>query len=151
MNDITNLDVAPAEGVQKVSEPRTVVGGINRNTELIEASALDILTNSNAIAQNSLSIQQNLDFIAINQAAISETREGLAAIAAIPDLYLRSDETWSVAGGFSLYDDGSGGSETGFGGGVQIRSSTEDPWSVGIAGAFTSNTGSVRLQARFGG
>ena len=151
VNDITNLDVPAAEGVQSVSEPRTVVGGINRNTELIEASALDILTNSNAIAQNSLAIQQNLDLIVTNRAAISETREGIAAIAAIPDLYLTRDETWTAAGGLSLYDDGFGGTETGFGGGVQIRSSKEDPWSVGIAGALTPNTVSVRLQARIGG
>ena len=136
---------------QSTSAPRTVVGGINRNTELIEASAVDILNNSNAIAQNSLGIQANLDLIAINRSAISETREGLAAIAAIPDLYLTSDETWTAAGGFSLYDDGFGGNETGFGGGFQIRSSKNDPWSIGVAGALTPNTYSVRVQARIGG
>lgn len=72
-------------------------------------------------------------------------------MASIPDLYLGSDETWSIAGGLALYDDGFGGSETGFGGGVQIRSSTSDKWSVGLSGALSGDAGVVRLQGRIGG
>ena len=57
----------------------------------------------------------------------------------------------TVAGGLSLYDDGFGGSETGFGGGVQFRSSTSDSWSVGAAGSVAGGAYSVRVQARIGG
>ncbi len=68
---------------------------------------------------------------------ISSLRDGTAALASVPDLYLGTNETWSLAGGFALYDDGFGAAETGFGGGIQIRSSAEDPWSVGVSGALS--------------
>ena len=86
----------------------------------------------------------------MNSAAISESREGIAGVAAIPDLYLMSDERMVIAGGLSLYDDGFGGSETGFGGGLQMRGSSQDRWAVGVAGAITPNTYTVRVQGRLG-
>ena len=96
-------------------------------------------------------IDTNAAAIALNSAAIAELREGNAAIAALPDLYLNADETWTLAGGLSLYDDGFGGSEVGFGGGVQFRGSTSDAWSVGLVGSASGGTYSGRVQARFGG
>ena len=160
VNDIVNLAPDPvAEGVsQSVGEAPTVVGGINRNTELIEASAVDVLNNTNAIGSNTAAIGVNAAAIGVNAAAIAlnteginDLRDGAAALASLPDLYLNSDETWSIAGGFSVYDDGFGGTETGFGGGIQLRSSTSDKWSVGVTGAFSGSASAVRLQARLGG
>ena len=72
-------------------------------------------------------------------------------MAALPDIYLNADEKWAVAGGVSVYDDGFGGSEVGFGGGLQFRGNTSDPWSVGIVGSVSGGTYSGRLQARIGG
>ena len=100
--------------------------------------------NANNIAINSAQIN-------LNREGLSEVREGLAAVASVPDLYLTADETWTVAGGVALYDDGFGGSETGFGGGVQWRSGTSDNWSVGAAGSVAGGAYSVRVQARIGG
>ena len=160
VNDIVNLAPGPvAEGVsQSVGEAPTVVGGINRNTELIEASAVDVLNNTNAIGSNTAAIGGNTAAIGVNAASIAlnteginDLRDGAAALASLPDLYLNSDETWNIAGGFSVYDDGFGGTETGFGGGIQLRSSTSDKWSVGVTGAFSGSASAVRFQARLGG
>ena len=120
------------------------VRAINFNTASINANTVGIGNNSAAIANNTA----RLNF---NDERITEVREGLAAIASVPDLYLNVNETWTAAGGVSLYDDGAGGSETGFGGGVQFRSSTEDNWSVGAAGSVSGGAYSVRVQARIGG
>ena len=159
VNAITNLAaLAP-------SASRTVVAGINRNSTSIAANSLNIAqntsniafnrglidSNSAAIGFNSQAIGANAQAIGINTGAISTIREGNAAITAIPDLYLSRDETWSIAGGLSAYDDGFGGVETGFGGGIQIRSKPSDNWSFGLAGGLTPNTQTVRVQARIGG
>ena len=75
----------------------------------------------------------------------------MAAFAAIPDLYLQSNETWTVAGGISGYDDGYGGVEYGFGGGVQFRSSAQDNWSLGASLGTAQDSVSFRIQGRIGG
>ena len=159
VNAITNLAaLAP-------SASRTIVAGINGNSNSIAANSLNIAqntsniafnrglidSNSAAISFNSQAIGANAQAIGINTGAISTIREGNAAIAAIPDLYLSRDETWSIAGGLSAYDDGFGGVETGFGGGIQIRSKPSDNWSFGLAGGLTPNTQTIRVQARIGG
>lgn len=121
------------------------------NTANISANSERISGNALAIASNTTAIQANSDAILGNTQAINDLRNGSAALASIPDLYLGSDETWSIAGGLALYDDGFGGSETGFGGGIQMRSSKSDKWSVGISGALSGDAGVVRLQGRIGG
>ena len=128
------------------------------NTAGIATNAVGIATNANNIATNSNEIDINRTNTQLNAAAIStvseglqDVREGTSAIASIPDLYLGSDETWSIAGGVSLYDDGYGGSEVGFGGGIQMRGNTSDNWSMGLSGALSGDAAVVRLQARIGG
>lgn len=181
IGDINQIDVLsdlPPSGSVIPSPQRTVVEGLNRNTQGISQNSQGIAlntsqigtntqgialntaqigTNTAGIASNLSAIQNNLSLInfntnaiGINTAAISEIREGNAAIASIPDLYLTADETWTIAGGVSLYDDGFGGSETGFGGGFQVRSSNKDKWSIGVAAGLTPNTQVVRVQGRFG-
>jgi len=61
------------------------------------------------------------------------------------------DETWSISGGLAGYDDGFGRVQVGFGGGIQLRGSTSDNWSVGVAGAVSGGAGVIRLQGRIGG
>ena len=123
---------------------------------------LNIASNSTAIGLNSAGILSNTNLIGANSSAIGlnteaigSLRDGSAALASIPDLYpdlyLQTDETWSVSGGLALYDDGFGGTETGFGGGIQIRNSTEAPWSGGLTGAVSGDAAVVRLQGRIGG
>ena len=107
--------------------------------------------NAGAISDNRSLIGLNSASININSAAISELRSGNAALAAIPDLYLNNDETWTLAGGISAYDDGAGGSEVGFGGGLQVRSKASDPWAIGVAGTFAGDVVALRLQGRIGG
>jgi len=126
-------------------------GLIQDNAASILANSGFIATNTQGIATNASNIGFNAAAIGLNREAINSLRDGSAAIAAMPDLYLGSDETWSIAGGFSLYDDGFGGTETGFAGGLQIRLSTTDKWSVGVAGALSGAAATVRLQGRIGG
>jgi len=124
----------------------------------INTNASGIALNSTTIANNALGIDTNRAAIALNAAvlgnaleAIDDIRSGSAAIAAIPDLYLQSDDTWRISGGISAYDDGFGGLETGFGGGIQLRGKPSDPWAVGVVGAFSGNTSVMRIQGTFGG
>jgi len=57
-----------------------------------------------------------------------------------------------VAGGLAGYDDGFGGVEYGFGGGVQIRLGDKSSHaSFGIAAAVSGSTYTARIQARIGG
>lgn len=158
MNEIVVLDDLSTASLQGTSPRRTVVAGINRNTGLLRQNASRILANSQRINLNSANIAANrslIDFnsaaIGINAQAISSLREGNASIAAIPDLYLQANETWTIAGGLSAYDDGFGGVETGFGGGFQVRSKPSDTWSFGVAAGITPDTRVVRIQGRIGG
>ena len=107
--------------------------------------------NSAAISLNTQAIGLNTKAINSNTDAINGLRDGASALAAIPDLYLGADETWSISGGLAGYDDGFGSIQVGFGGGLQIRGSTSDNWSVGIAGAASGGAGVIRLQGRIGG
>ena len=118
--------------------------GIALNSDLISA-------NSFGIAANRQAIDINAAGIAANTAGIQNVREGSTAIASIPDLYLGTNETWSVAGGFSAYNDGFGGTEVGFGGGVQFRAKKTNKWSVGLAGARSGRATVGRVQLRIGG
>lgn len=138
-----------------ISANATAISSNSNNISVLQtmtannASAIGV--NASNIANNSALIGVNTAAIGVNDARITELRMGMAAVTAIPDLYMNANETWTVAGGISLYDDGFGGSETGFGGGVQFRSSTSDNWSVGAAGSVAGGTYSVRVQARIGG
>ncbi|MEL6862415.1 MAG: hypothetical protein AAGL11_11300 [Pseudomonadota bacterium] len=135
----------------------TVAGITSAESRAAQSGPLELVTsdaNGNLATDGGVFFSQfsgNTAAIATNSAAIERLREGTASIASIPDLYLNADETWALAGGISVYDDGFGGEETAFGGGFQLRSSTEDRWSVGVAAGISRNTQVVRLQARIGG
>ena len=179
VDTIQNLIAPAVEGSSSVSPAPTAVAGINQNTILIEQlsststtqgaaidlntsniaanlnainlNAGDILANSGLIANNTTAIGVNTAAIGTNSNAINSLRNGTAAVSSLPDLYLLSDETWTIAGGVSAYDDGFGNAQIGFGGGVQLRGSTSDKWSVGVVGAVSGDVGVVRLQGRIGG
>ena len=110
------------------------VSAISLNTTGIAANNTAILLNTAGVNTNKTAITANLGFILGNTAAINELREGTAALASIPDLYLQANETWTAAGGLAGYDDGYGGVEYGFGGGAQFRIGDKyNHTSVGIA------------------
>ena len=121
------------------------------NSAGIAANRLGLSSNSAAIRLNTEAIGLNAKAINSNTDAIDSLRDGASALAAIPDLYLGNDETWSIAGGIAGYDDGFGRVQVGFGGGIQLRGSTSDNWSVGVAGAVSGGAGAIRLQGRIGG
>ena len=120
------------------------------NRASIATNANNILVNSAAIDINTRNTQLNAAAISANAAGLQDVREGSAALASIPDLYLGSGETWSISGGVASYDDGFGGNEFGFGGGIQLRGKASDKWSVGLAGALSGESSIVRIQARIG-
>ena len=123
---------------------------IRENTTEI-ASLIGITTaNTNEIGINKAAIARNSEAIGQTLAAIEQLRSGSAALASIPDLYLNANETWSIAGGLATYDDGYGGAETSFGGGLQYRRSTSDRWSIGVAGAVSGDVTILRVQGRIG-
>ena len=123
---------------------------IRENTTDI-ASLIGITTaNTNEIGINKAAIARNSEAIGQTLAAIEQLRSGSAALASIPDLYLNANETWSIAGGLATYDDGYGGAETSFGGGLQYRRSTSDRWSIGVAGAVSGDVTILRVQGRIG-
>ena len=120
------------------------------NRTAIGVNSNNILSNSIAIQANTTDIARNSLSINANTAGINGLREGLSAIAALPNLYLNSNENFTIAGGLNLYDDGFGSSEIGFRGGIQFRQSTSDKWSVGVRGGVSSGSYTVGIQGRIG-
>ena len=86
---------------------------------------------------NTAAIQQSFD-------RISDVEEGLAAVAALPDMYLNPREKWSAAGGFGTFGD-----EVGFGANLAIRGN--ENWSFGGAAAFGGDEVTTKVQVRYGG
>lgn len=118
----------------------------------ISANTSAIIMNTSGVSQNKGDISRNLNLIMQNTGMIKELRHGRAALAAMPDLYLQMDESWATSGGISAYDDGFGGIEYGFGGGVQLRLGDEaSHMSFGLLGSVSGDTQAVRLQLRLGG
>jgi len=109
----TNLTtVKEGEASQAIAANSIVAETVEVNAANIAVNTANIAGNTLAIASNTTAIQANSSAIQANTTAINEIRNGSAAIASLPDLYLGSDETWSIAGGLALYDDGFGGQVT---------------------------------------
>jgi len=149
--NVTNIATNATAIATNVNSITSLQTNVNNLGTAVGSNSAAIGVNAGKIANNSALIGVNAAAIGVNDSRISELRSGMAALASVPDLYLTNDETWTVAGGISMYDDGYGGAETGFGGGVQFRSSTSDNWSVGAAGSVAGGAYSLRVQARIGG
>lgn len=104
----------------------------------------DIQRNSIKIDQAFSQISANSDAITSNALSISDLEEGLAAVAAMPDMYLNPDEAWSTAGGISTV-----GGEVGFGATLAVRGN--DNWSVGASVGMGGDEATGRIQFRYAG
>ena len=105
------------------------------NTRAIAANRVLIDQAFAGIGENATAIQANLS-------AISDVEEGLAAVAALPDMFLGDSDAWAASGGAAVFGD-----EFGFGGTLAIRAS--DNWSVGASGAIGGNQATGKVQFRY--
>ena len=140
-------DIGPF--VAMTSEPLTIVGAINRNTSAIAFNADDIQRNALAIATNSGQIAQmnqqlkELDLaLQSNSAELRRLNNGLAALGAMPDLTLSSDESIAFTGRMSVYR-----GDLGFGLGLSMRA--DDDWSLGMTVGHAGEETTGAVQVRF--
>ena len=118
--------------------------GVSTNATAISANGLAISNNSQAIALNSGAISDNTALILSNQDEISDLSEGLAAVAALPDMYLSPDAKWAASGGVGFY-----GGDTGFGGTLAIRGNKN--WAMGGSVGFGGGQTTGKVQIRYEG
>ena len=107
--------------------------------------------NRKEIARNSVKIDQAFAQIATNSSAIeantlriTDIEEGLAAVAALPDMYLNPDEAWAAGGGVAMFGD-----KVGFGGTLTIRGN--DNWSFGASAGVGGDEATGKIQFRYSG
>ena len=107
--------------------------------------------NTRAIAANRVLIDQAFAGIDANTAAIqqsfdriSDVEEGLAAVAALPDMYLSPGAKWSAAGGAAVIGD-----EVGFGATLAIRGNKN--WAFGGSTALGGEQVTGKIQVRYEG
>ena len=161
----SNLSVAPP---QNTSDPAAVatntaniatnVGNIATNAQNIALTSGRVTVNSERIAANAANITQNaqnieLAFNAIegnsqailrNSEEITELTSGLAAVTALPDMYLSPDAKWAASGGVGFYGD-----DVGVGATLAIRASNNIAFGASVASAGEKATG--KLQVRYEG
>jgi hypothetical protein len=77
-----------------------------------------------------------------NSRRINDVEGGLAAVAAIPDAYLDSSESYAISGGFSVVN-----GKAGFGGTVTVRGN--DRWSFGASVGHSNGETAGKVQFRF--
>ncbi|NNE48580.1 MAG: hypothetical protein HKN38_00085, partial [Altererythrobacter sp.] len=120
------------------------VSQLAANTAAIDVNRQDIARNATRIDQAFSGINANTQAIEANSFAISDLEEGLAAVAALPDMYLNPDESWSAAGGAAVFGD-----EIGFGATLAIRGN--DNWSFGASAGMAGDEATGKIQFRYGG
>jgi len=105
--------------------------------------------NTQAIQANRLLIDQAFTQIDSNTAAIErsferleEVEQGLAAVAALPDMFLAQDESFAASGGAAVFGD-----EFGFGGTLAIRGN--ENWSFGASAASGGSEATGKVQVRW--
>ncbi len=114
------------------------------NAEAIEVNRQEIERNSIKIDQAFSQISANSDAITANALDIADLQEGLAAVAAMPDMYLNPNEKWATTGAVSAV-----GSEVGFGATLALRGS--DSWSIGASVGMGGDEATGRIQFRYAG
>ena len=92
------------------------------NTQAITANRVLIDQAFTQIDANTAAIQQSFD-------RLSDVEEGLAAVAALPDMYLSPGAKWSAAGGAAVFGD-----ELGFGATLALRGN--ENWTFGGSAAL---------------
>jgi hypothetical protein len=117
---------------------------IEQNTANISANRADIDRNSTRIDEAFVQISANADGILTNAVKLDDLEQGLAAVAALPDMYLSPNAKWSAAGGFAAYGD-----KVGFGGTIAIRG--DDNWSFGGSVGLGGEQATGKVQVRYEG
>ena len=138
---------------QPVATPIAATGAaaedVLTNTNNIAANTAAIDVNTQAITANRVLIDQAFTQIDANTAAIEESFEsiedveqGLAAVAALPDMFLARDESFAASGGAAVFGD-----ELGFGATLAIRGN--DRWSFGASAAIGGDEATGKIQVRW--
>jgi len=127
----TNADniATNAEGVA------TNAGRINVNSGRIANNVALINANSGLIASNTDLILQNTD-------ELKKATRGIAGVAALPDMFLASDETMAISGGVGFFGDQ-------IGLGVTAAQRLNNNWSFGASIAVADDVATGKLQARW--
>lgn len=128
-------------------QAQTIAGNttnITTNANNIANNAAAILTNSQRLDGFSTQLENLGTVVGNNSEAINDMEGGLAAVAALPDMYLNPREKWAASGGFATYGD-----EVGFGGTLAIRGN--DNWSFGGSAGFGGDEVTTKVQLRYGG
>ena len=109
----TNIGVAPTNTPQAIpanSFASLQSVGLNSQAIAINSEAIDV--NTRTIAANRVLIDQtfagigeNATAIQASLSAISDVEEGLAAVAALPDMFLARDESFAASGGAVVIGD----------------------------------------------
>jgi len=115
---------------------------IQSNTANITANSADIARNSSRIDQAFVQIGQNADSILSNTIKLDDLEQGLAAVAALPDMYLARGESMSASGGVGVYGD-----KVGFGGTLAIRGN--DDWTFGASVGLGGEQATGKVQVRW--
>ena len=148
----SNLLTSSSSTAQTISPSNVVAATIDSqslaqitvNSEAIEVNRQEIARNRVLIDQAFDQIGNNADDITANTLQIEDIEQGLAAVAALPDMYLNPDETWSAAGGLSTI-----GGEVGFGATLAIRGN--ENWSFGASVGMGGDETAGKVQFRYGG
>jgi len=119
-------------------------GRVTVNSERIAANAANITQNAQNIQLAFDSIEDNSQAILRNTEEITELTSGLAAVTALPDMYLSPDAKWAASGGVGFYGD-----DVGVGATLAIRASNNIALGASVASAGDKATG--KLQVRYEG
>ena len=122
----------------------TNTAGITANANNIATNAAAILTNSQRLDGFASQIEALGTTIASNTEAINDLEGGLAAVAALPDMYLSPRAKWAASGGIAAYGD-----EIGFGGTLAVRGN--ENWAMGASVGFGGDKTTGKLQIRYEG
>jgi len=120
----------------------TNAGRINVNSNRIADNAVTIASNSSLIGANAATIDANNSLILANSEELQTVTKGLAGVAAMPDMFLNSDETFAMSGGVGFF-----GNDVGLG--VTVAQRLDQNWSFGASVAVSGDTASGKLQARW--
>lgn len=154
----SNLNTAPQQGPENAGDIAINAENIATNAQNLALTSQRVDVNSERIAANASSISENAQRIALafgsiedntasiaqNTQEISELNSGLAAVTALPDMYLSPDAKWSASGGVGIYGD-----DVGIGATLAIRAGQNLAFGASVSSGGDKAAG--RLQVRYEG
>ena len=142
VTSLTEATISQSITPEQAQTIATNTAGITANANNIATNAAAILTNSQRLDGFASQIEALGTTIASNTEAINDLEGGLAAVAALPDMFLARDESIAASGGIGIY-----GGEVGFGGTLAIRGNAN--WSFGASAGFGGDEATGKLQVRW--